>query len=256
MTQIIAIFFPIIATVSIFKSFPAGIDSDCKSPEKSFSRALTKKEEFYYSISLISLLIISGFIFWLLQNSLFKMIPAQNMLFSNRASDIPTYSILVSFFMGMLFGALAWYHIAKKVLGEKKFTELLSASQQGIPLMNQYKWLPRVSFMFGIVFTLLNWSVYNTFLMVDQNSIYFSKWHTPISTEVKVNEIEKITIYELRKAPNGKIRENPYIEFTFTDQTKLDTFYLIEDFHIPEVIDTLKTVKNNNLKIEYTLKAP
>ncbi len=232
MDQLLAIFLPILTTVAIFMSFPIGIDSDCKNSNKSLSRNLTKNEEFYYSVSIISLLLISGFLFWMAQNNLFKMIQTQNMLFSNRASDTPTYPVLVSFFMGMVFGALAWYHIAKKYLGKKKFSELLLTSQQGIPLIYQYKWLPKVAILLGIVFSILNWSVYNTFIMIDQNSIYFSKWLTPISTEIEINEIEKAIIYELRKAPNGKIRENSYIEFTFTDQTKLDTFYLIEIWYM------------------------
>ena len=60
---------------------------------------------------------------------------------------------------------------------------------------------------------------------------------------------EKIFIYKKRVAPIGKIINRKFIEIKFKDETTLDTYYLIEQYHHDSFIKAIQKESNNQIEV-------
>ncbi|MFQ5846577.1 MAG: hypothetical protein ACE5IQ_02770 [Candidatus Methylomirabilales bacterium] len=210
---------------------------------------LTKKEEFIYGISYLCLAFASAVPIGWVQASLFQLIQDDGAIFAHRLSDLTVYTAIPGLFLGLLAGAVLHYYAARTYFGDR-FDQYLSKKQQGIPLRSQYRWLPVIGISIGFGLSLLNYSVYNCFLIVDRDHIHYSHWTSFASEDRPLADLDSVTLYMRRRAPNGRIVTKRHLELHFRNGDELDTYYLIGPTHIDPLISALSQARGKPIPVE------
>jgi len=132
------------------------------------------------------------------QRALFEIAGRDTSSFSHRATDIPIYPFLPALFVGLVVGFPIYFRVLRWYLGP----------------------------------------TFDTFLQITGGELRYSTFFSPITHQHSIGEVQELAIYSRRVAPSGNIVDKRFLEVRLRGGGSVDTFYLIEPEHIPQVAAT------------------
>lgn len=138
------------------------------------------------------------------------------------------YVFATAFFLGLLVCFPICLRVFHWHLGERIFD---SPDRPG-----RRRMFPTITCASAILCTLLNLIAFDTFLEVKGGELRYSTCFSPITHRHSLGDVEELRIYSRRVAPIGTIVDRNSLEVRLKNGSTIDTFYLIEPRHIPEVV--------------------
>ncbi len=86
----------------------------------------------------------------------------------------------------------------------------------------------------------MNVAAFDTFLQITSGELRYSTFFSPITHRHSIGEVQELAIYSKRVAPNGNIVDKRFLEVRLRGGGRVDTFYLIEPEHIPQVVAAIE----------------
>ncbi len=172
------------------------------------------------------------------QRTLFEIAGREVSSFSYRATDFPIYPFLPALFLGFVVCFPIYFRLLQWYLGARILDVLDRPDRSQIPtsLRQDIRLFPAITWAVAILATLLNLAAFDTFLQVKGRELRYSTFFSPITHQHSLGDVRELAIYSRRVAPNGNIVDKKWLEIRLKDGRTVDTFYLIEQEQIPQVI--------------------
>ncbi len=257
MSIFIACVFPIILVILLLRFFPANIplkNSVGQLEDIGNTEPLTYSEHLKYGLPMLVAVFAVAYPLGLFQHVLLELAGNSTAWhFSHRGTDVLIYSFIPGFFLSFIVVFPFYLRLLVRYLGDRIYDMLDRPDRSNVPmtLHQELQLMPKMSIAIGVAATLLNITTFDTFLQIRENRVRYSAFFSFVTHEISIGEISKAIIYSHRLVPNGQIKQQKYLEFRMNNGETIDTFYLIEDDHIPEVVNALMQAGSRNIDVQY-----
>jgi len=172
------------------------------------------------------------------QRALFEIAGRDTSSFSHRATEIPIYPFLPALFVGLVVGFPIYFRVLRWYLGPRLLDFLDRPDRSRIPvsLRQEIQIFSGIAWAVAILATFLNLAAFDTFLQITGGELRYSTFFSPITHQHSIGEVQELAIYSRRIAPSGSIVDKGFLEVRLRGGGSVDTFYLIEPEHIPQVV--------------------
>lgn len=256
LTTFIAIFFPLILLVVIYRYFwliREQLFKLSEIDEIDVSHTAEHQKDIGYKYKSIYLVvsIITGIGVGLLQYGLFSVSVNYRSayLFESRMSDSLGYSLMSGLILGFPL-AIIVCTVFMRMLGKERFAALLSRKDGGIEVKKWFTWIGNISISTCLFVFLLNLVAYSTYLVVTEEQVSYRRWRSFPATHTSIDQIDHLRAFSIIDVTRSGRIERQFLQIVFKDGKILDTVYLVSAKRTRELVAVLKSVYGYDLKIK------
>ncbi len=189
------------------------------------------------------------------QHALFVAARSTSWRFSARTTDLVPYACVVGLFLGMIVSIPLVFRSLRRHYGDR-LADLLDREgldSTRLSLRQEFALSPKLAAGVALLLVCLNLAAFDTFIHVGNGVFRFSRFFSPKTYQYPVGQIRELVVHLRHFAPSGAETKRSALEIRMRDGTAIDTFSIIEDGKIPDLISALQTEAGGRLPVERTM---